>query len=418
MAQGKPTGSVGEIPLESYNVADPELYRADSWPPYFEKLRQQAPVHRCRDSAYGPYWSVSTYDLINQVELNHKVFSNQAKFGGIQLQDIAPNMDRPSFVSMDPPEHTGRRRAVAPIANRSSLKDLTGLIRERTVKVLAALPRNEVFDWVDLVSTELTSMMLATMFDYPQEGRRDLIHWSDVATANLNAPNPLVKTEEERYTELERMADAFTPLWHERMNGGAGGEMGFDLITMLANNDATKNMDREEFIGTLFLLIVGGNDTTRNSMTGGLLALHNNPGEMEKLRSDPDLVPNMVQETIRFQTPVIHMRRTVLEDTALNGQQIAKGDKVALWYISGNFDDTVFEDPYEFQVDRTNARRHLSFGAGIHRCVGDGLAELQLRILWEEILAQDIRLEVLQQPERVYSNFIRSFATMPVKIIP
>lgn len=399
--------------LEDFNVSDPELYRADSWRPYFERLRQQAPVHLCRDSVYGPYWSVSSYELINQVELNHKVFSNLAKFGGIQLQDIAPKMDRRSFVSMDQPEHTGRRRAVAPIANRSALKGLSELIRERTVKVLDELPRNEVFDWVDRVSTELTSMMLATMFDYPQERRRELIHWSDVATTNLSAPDPLVKTEEERYGELERMADAFTPLWNERANGGEG----FDLITMLANSEASKNMDREEFIGTLILLIVGGYDTTRNSMTGGLLALHNNPDEMEKLRSDPSLVPNLVQESIRFQTPVIHMRRTALEDTELNGQQISKGDKIALWYISANFDDTVFDDPYEFHIDRANARRHLSFGAGIHRCVGDGLAELQLRILWEEVLVRNIQLQVMEQPERVYSNFIRSFATMAVKIV-
>lgn len=212
------------LPVEEYDVSDPELYRTDSWRPYFKKLREVAPVHYCRDSPFGPYWSVCTYDLAFQVELNHKVFSSLAKLGGIQLQDIAPNMDRPSFVSMDPPEHTGRRRTVAPIAIRSSLKDISGLIRERTVNVLRSLPRDRVFDWVESVSMELTSMMLATMFDYPQERRHELMHWSDVATANINAANPLVPTEEERYAELERMAEAFAPLWRARENGQGGFE--------------------------------------------------------------------------------------------------------------------------------------------------------------------------------------------------
>lgn len=186
---------------------------------------------------------------------------------------------------------------------------------------------------------------------------------------------------------------------------------------MLANADAIKDMDREEFIGTLFLLIVGGNDTTRNSMTGGLLALQENPDQFDKVRESPDLVANMVQEMIRLQTPVIHMRRTALVDTELEGQRIRKGDKVAMWYISANTDEAVFADPYKFDVARDNARRHLSFGAGIHRCVGDRLAEMQLRILWEEIIARDIRIEIVGPAERIYSNFIRAFSTLPVKII-
>ncbi len=399
-------------PIEAFNVSDPELYRADNWRDYFWQLRERAPVHYCADSVYGPYWSVCTYDLIMQVELDHGTYSNLAKCGGIQLQDIAENMNRPSFVSMDPPEHTGRRRAVAPMTNRTSLAGMTDLIRERTVAVLDALPRNQVFNWVDLVSTELTGMMLATMFGYPQDRRLDLIHWSDVATANIHAENAVVKSEAARYRELESMADAFAPLWRER----AEGKGGFDLITMLANSEATKDMDREEFIGTLFLLIVGGNDTTRNSMTGGLLALHDNPEQLAKVREDPGLIANMVQEMIRYQTPVIHMRRTALRDAELNGQAIAKGDKVAMWYISGNFDDSVFESPDDFIIDRDNARRHLSFGAGIHRCVGDRLAELQLRILWEEIFAREMRIEVMGPAERLYSNFIRGFSSLPVRI--
>ena len=397
--------------LADIDVSAPELYYGDLWRPHFAQLRQKAPLHYCADSAYGPYWSVSSYQLIEEVELNPKIFSNRADCGGIQIQDIAPGLNRPSFVSMDPPEHTGRRRAVTPMTNRSSLEGFSGLIRERTVAVLEALPRGEVFDWSDLVATELTSMMLASMFNYPQKHRRQLIHWSDVATANIQAEDAPVKSEAERYSELERMADAFAPLWQQRI-----GSDEFDLITMLANNPATADMDREEFIGTLFLLIVGGNDTTRNSMSGGILALQENPEELEKVRADHSLIPNMVQEMVRYQTPVIHMRRTALADSELNGQVISKGDKVVLWYISANRDETRFDAPEEFRVERENARRHLSFGAGIHRCIGDRLAALQLQVLWEELLARDIRVEVVGPAERIYSNFIRGFASLPVRI--
>ena len=394
----------------SLHVGDPGLYHTDSWRTVFQLLRRDAPVHFCAESPYGPYWSVSSYALIHDVELNHRAFSNRADLGGIQLADIATGLERPSFVSMDPPDHTPRRRAVAPIGNRSGLTQYDDLIRERTRVVLAALPRNEPFDWVERVSKDLTAMMLATMLDFPQEGRHELMYWSDVATANLAAPNPLVRSEEERYSKLEEMADAFVPLWRERAEGRGG----FDLITMLANNDTTRDMERSEFIGTLFLLIVGGNDTTRNSMSGGLLATLSHPAELDKVRHDRSLLPNMVQEIIRYQTPVIHMRRTALQDTELAGSTIKKGDKVVLWYISGNFDEDVFDEPDRFDVSRANARRHLAFGAGIHRCVGDRLAELQLRVLWEELLDQDLQIEIVGQPDRLYSNFIRGVSSMPV----
>ena len=397
--------------MQAQNPADPALYHEDRWQTVFRQLRAEGPLHYCPDSLYGPYWSVCSYDLIMQVELQPQLFSNRADLGGIQINDIAKGLDRPAFVSMDPPEHTPRRRAVAPIGNRSSLRQFEDLIRARTASVLDSLPRDEPFDWVALVSKDLTAMMLATMLDWPQERRGDLLYWSDVATANLHAPEPLVRTEEERYAVLEEMADAFAPLWQARKGAGAG----FDLISMLTNNETTAEMSRAEFIGTLFLLIVGGNDTTRNSMTGGLLAIREFPEEWAKVQADPSLIPAMVSETIRWQTPVIHMRRTATADAELAGQQIKAGDKVVLWYVSGNRDETVFDNADTFQVDRPNARRHLAFGAGVHRCVGDQLAEQQLRILWEEVLKRGLRFAVEEEPERIYSNFIRGFSRMMVR---
>jgi cytochrome P450 len=278
--------------------------------------------------------------------------------------------------------------------------------------VLDDLPRNEIFDWVDRVSIELTTMMLATLFDFPWEDRRKLTWWSDVAIANVHAPDAPVRSEEERFAELGRMAEYFSRLWNERVNAPPK----FDLISMLAHGESTRNMTPTEFVGTLALLIVGGNDTTRNTMSGGLLALHQNPAQWNKLRANPALVPSLVAETIRYQTPVIHMRRTAKADAALAGKRIREGDKVVMWYISGNRDETAIETPEEFVIDRAKPRQHLSYGAGIHRCVGDRLADLQLRILWEEILRRELEIEVVGPPKRLYSNFLRGFRELPVRI--
>ena len=279
-------------------------------------------------------------------------------------------------------------------------------------ELLDDLPRGETFDWVERVSVELTTMLLATLFDFPWDDRAKLTYWSDVATTNIHAPDALVRSEEERFAELKLMGAYFARLWAER----AAAEPKFDLISMMAHSPATQNMPEREFHGNLALLIVGGNDTTRNSMSGGLMALHANPGEWAKLRADPGLVPSLVAETIRYQTPIIHMRRTASQDADLGGKRIAKGDKVVMWYISGNRDGEAIETPDAFIVDRAKSRRHLSYGAGVHRCVGDRLADLQLRVLWEEILKRELDIEIVGAPTRLYSNFIRGIRHLPARI--
>ena len=212
--------------------------------------------------------------------------------------------------------------------------------------------------------------------------------------------------------ELGKMLVYFTRLWNERVNQPPKG----DLVSMLAHAPATRNMDPMEYMGNLVLLIVGGNDTTRNSMTGGLLALHQNPAEMAKLRANPGLIDNMISEIIRWQTPLAHMRRTALVDTELGGKQIKAGDKVCMWYLSGNRDETMIPNADQFIIDRPRARQHLSFGFGIHRCVGNRLAEMQLRILWEEVLKRFPSIEVLAEPKRVRSAFVRGYTELMVNI--
>ena len=410
--------TVRSVPLDKIDVSNPDLYQNNTFADYFARLRKEDPVHYCRDSAYGPYWSITKYNDIMAVDTNHKVFSSEAGLGGIIIDDNiqkstddGSSMDLPNFIAMDQPRHDEQRKAVSPIVAPANLARLEETIRSRVARVLDGLPVGEAFDWVDRVSIELTTQMLATLFDFPFEERRKLTRWSDVATA---APDSgIVDSWDQRTQELMECAACFQGLWNERVNTT---EPSNDLISMLAHSPATRNMKPEEYLGNVLLLIVGGNDTTRNSMTGGVYALHKNPDQFEKLKANPALIESMVPEIIRWQTPLSHMRRTALEDQEVGGKMIRKGDKVVMWYISGNRDGDVIENPDAFIIDRARPRQHLSFGFGIHRCVGNRLAEMQLKILWEEILKHFSRIEVLQEPTRVRSNFVNGYAYMPVRL--
>ena len=398
-------------PLEDFHPGDPELFRTNTHWPYFERLRAEAPVHWCRDSEFGPYWSVTRYDDIMAVDTNHGVFSSEAALGGITIRDLAPDQRRPSFISMDPPKHDVQRKTVSPVVAPANLQRMEPIIRERAARILDELPVGETFNWVDRVSIELTTQMLATLFDFPFEERRKLTYWSDVGTC-LPGPGQLCATEDERQEKMLECLAYFTGLWNERVKLPPAG----DLVSMLAHGEATRNMSPDEYLGNLMLLIIGGNDTTRNSISGGVYALNTFPEQYDKLRANPYLVPSMVPEIIRWQTPLAHMRRTALVDTEVGGQRIAKGDKVVMWYVSGNRDGGVIADPDAFIIDRERPRQHLSFGFGIHRCVGNRLAELQLKIVWEEILKRFRHIEVVEEPKRVRSSFVKGYESLPVRV--
>jgi len=400
------------LPLDQIDVTKPRLFQDDSIGHYFERLRRDDPVHWHSNGYYGPYWSVTRYQDIMAVDTNHALFSSDWRHGGISLFD-APMDDRlQMFIAMDPPKHDAQRKTVSPIVAPGNLASMAATIRQRTVRVLDGLPRNEPFNWVERVSIELTTQMLATLFDFPFEDRHLLTRWSDVATS-VPGTDRIVESAEARSAELGQCLAYFTRLWNERVNAPPEQARG-DLISMLAHAPATRHMSPQEFLGNLLLLIVGGNDTTRNSMTGGVLALHEHPAQWARLRANPALIDSLVPEIIRWQTPLAHMRRTAMADTTLGGKLIKRGDKVVMWYLSGNRDDTAIELADQFIIDRARPRQHLSFGFGIHRCVGNRLAEMQLKILWEELLPRFPVIEVVGPPQRTMSNFVRGFTHLPV----
>jgi cytochrome P450 len=407
-----PIPAAADMPLEEINPVWNRLFSENRMLEYFERLRREDPVHFNESEVAGRYWSLTRYEEIKAVDTDHKNFSSAHGITlGFPIDQPLPEgaLDISLFIAMDQPKHDVQRKTVSPVVSTRNLAAMEALIRERTCEVLDSLPEGETFNWVDLVSIELTTRMLATLFDFPYEERSKLTRWSDVATAVPGGG--VIDTEEQRREELIECLVYFTQIWEERKKNPTG-----DFVSMLAHGEETKDMEPLEFLGNLILLIVGGNDTTRNSMSGGVLALNEFPSEFEKLKNDPSLIPNMVAEVIRWQTPLAYMRRTANNDCVVGDKNIKAGDQLLMWYVSGNRDESVFERGEELIIDRENARNHLSFGFGIHRCMGNRLAEMQLRVLWEEILKRFENIEVVGEVERTFSSFVKGYTSLPVRV--
>ena len=412
---GADVPSANELTIDQINPHNPYLFLEDRWQDHFARLRAEDPVHLNELETAGRFWSVTKYEDVRAVDGDWETYSS-AKGITLGIKEIATAEENEgqvgiqTFIAMDPPEHTAQRKTVRSVSAPSNLRNIEPMIRERTAELLDSLPEGESFDWVDTVSIELTTLMLATLFDFPMEDRRKLTRWSDIVFA-IPGPGGVVETQQQKIDELLECVDYFDGLFKLRRENP-----GFDLVSMLANGEATKDIPMVEQLGNLLLLIVGGNDTTRNTMTGSVYGLNKFPDQFNKLLANPDLIANFVPEVIRWQTPLSYMRRTANHDTELGGKQIKKHDQILMWYLSANQDEDVFENAHVLDIERHNADRQLSFGYGIHFCMGSRVAELQLRVLWEEILQRFKRIEIQDEPERVFSSFVHGYTKLPVTV--
>jgi cytochrome P450 len=395
--------------LAEIDVSRAERFKTETHWPFFARLRRDDPMHYCADSAHGPYWSITLHQDIIAVEKDHDHFSSA---GNVIIGDVPPEFDAPAFATADPPVHTIERKAVMPALAPQRLARLEGEMRREVQAILDDLPRGETFDWVERVSKELTTRMVATLFNFPRAERRLLPHWAEVL---VTTPGPGAITSDwaERKAILDAYLERILAMWRARIGESAGD----DILSMLANNPDTASMteDPQHLIGTV-TLIAGANEAARGALSGGVVAFDRFPDEWRKLRADPSLLANAIPEIVRWQSPITHMRRTAKEDVEFRGKHIRKGERVVMWYCSGNRDEVVFDNADVFHVERPNAHRHASYGFGIHRCLGRHVADKELRILWEEILKRFDRIEVAAPPERIASNFSANYARLTVRI--
>jgi len=399
----------------------------------FTQFRREEPVAWCPEPWGGPgFWSITKYDDIHAISKLPQIFSSDGRLGGITLPDptmiatrqgmtVEQLMARDarfsqfengrSMIMMDPPEHVQHRRLVAPGFTPQRLDSLTPKIRERARDILDGIANQSECEFISKVAAELPVQMLAELFGAPQEDRHKLFQWSNII---IGGEDPDIAVSR------EHVAQAFMDLAMYAMGLYAARKEnpGDDLITMLVNTEVNgQPMSIPDYLSAFILLVVAGNETTRNSISGGTLALSQFPAEKQKLIADPSLIGGAVDEIIRWVHPVIYMRRTAVEDYTLRGVTIKKGDKLALWYMSGNRDEEKWADPFTFNVTR-NGPRHLSFGYGQHLCIGWRLAEIQLTVLLEEMLARYPDYEVLGGITRMRTNFLNSIKTMQVRHRP
>jgi cytochrome P450 len=400
-----------EDDLARLDVSRVERFAANAHWPLFARLRREAPVHYCRTSAFGPYWSITRLADVVAVEKAHRVFSSK---GNIIIGDVPPEYDEPAFATFDPPEHTCDRLAAAPAVAPPRLARIEPEMRAAIAALLDGLPRGEPFDWAARVSQQITMHMVAALFDWPREDKARLPYWCEVLTATP-APGGIVADFAGREAILETFRTELMRAWCERARKGDGD----DVLSLLACHPDTKPMaqDPKRVVG-IVALIAGANEAARGALSGGVLAFHQFPEQWQRLRASHALIESAVSEIVRWQSPILHMRRTATEDIAFQGQLIRKGDKVVLWYCSANRDEAIFDNAGAFVIDRPQVRRHAGYGFGIHRCFGRYAAELELRILWEEILKRFARIEVVAPPSRFASNFAAGYESLMVRVHP
>lgn len=384
-------------------------------------LRANDPVHWNAEEDGPGFWSVTRHADIVRVSTDPATFSSARANGGHRIfdEDLGNDFVETSMISMDPPEHLHYRRMVMPGFTGPRMAAMEAGIRARGVALIERLVAQweaggrKPVDFVEGFAAPFAIQTLAELFGVSMEDGDKLFEWSNAIVAE---EDPELRPSQ-AYIDAKIMEMIQYSFAQREQRLGAPGD---DLISMLAHTQVDgAPMTPGKFLATFMLLVVAGNETTRNSITGGLMALAEFPAERAKAMANPALLKSGAGEFVRWVSPVHHMRRTATKDVELGGKAIRKGDKVILWYASGNRDESVYADPFVFRIDRFEdpaVPKHLGFGTGQHVCLGQRLAELQIRIAFEELFARLPNLKPVGEGRRVRSNFINGWKDLPVDL--
>jgi cytochrome P450 len=417
--------SVALEDLANVDVASPRVY-ADGVPhEALAAIRAHDPVHwHPWPGTRGGFWLLSKHADVLSVGKDPTLFSSQV--GHIALEDREPDAlaARQSLIETDPPDHTRLRKLVSYAFTRSKVKEYEDYTRTIVRDLLDKAIAQGEFDWVSEISEPVPITVLISILGLPQEDAPMLIELTSEMAA---ATDPDYRPDRNKYpTDIEpRLLPFGTPAAYYVFEYGR--KMGEerrrnptdDLVSRLVHAEVDgERLDEKEYSNFFELFIFAGNETTRTGISQGILALMEHPEEFARIEADRSLIPTAVDEILRFGTPIIYFRRTATRDTEIRGAHIHAGDRVALWYVSANFDEAVFENPQRFDVSR-RPNPHVTFGrGGPHFCLGSFLAQLEIRILLEEILARKVRFELTGEPVRLSSNFINGFKSLPVRVVP
>jgi cytochrome P450 len=400
------------LTLDQIDLSDHDAFLERVPHEWFELLRREDPVHWNEEPDGRGFWAVTRYEDIRAVHRHWETYSSE--LGGTSLEDLEPDQveARKSMIDMDPPRHDELRGMIARRFTPRAVKVHEEQVRKVTNEVLdLALPKGE-FDFVEEVSSEIPMLVFAEIMGIPVDQRREIIEIGDRLLGSQDPEYAVPPDDAHRHLPFSSPAALEMFEFGRRMAAERRKEPRNDIITQLAHEP----LNQREYDVYFVLLATAGNETTRHTITHGLLALLEHPEEMERLRENPDLSLKAAEEMLRWATPVHHFRRTAGEDTELGGKQIREGDKVTTWFVSGNRDEEAFEDPYRFDVGR-EPNKHLAFGpGGIHLCMGAHLARMEVRIVFEELLRRSVSIELLGPPERLRSNFFNGIKRLPVRV--
>jgi cytochrome P450 len=412
------------VPLSDVDLSDLDRFRDNQAWGQFDTLRREDPLHWNPEPAPNRgFWSVTRYEDVWAIDKDPETFTSE-KF--VNLEEVDDDlMDiRRSILETDGERHMALRQLIArEFSPRNLMKNYEGFLRQLTKETVDQALVDPEFDFVERISADFPIQVLARLLDVPLEDTGQLIAWGNEMVGNTDpdyTQHPLDSPESEKYKHLPFRSPTTQDVFdygralRDRRKGGDG----TDLVSMLANKlpaDGVPMSDRD-FDNYFLLLVIAGNETTRHAISNAMLGLLEQPQQLRALQDDPALVAPALEELLRWASPVYHFRRTATRDVEMHGKTIKEGDKVVMWFASGNRDESVFSDPYSIDVRRPNVD-HLTFGKGSpHLCLGNGLARMEVRLMFEELLPRIDSIELAGVVTRVRSNFVNGIKRFPVRV--